>query len=122
MKGPGPFIYRRTTTETFAFPTAMLDPSSKRKVCFRYNGIPARRKLSFDPRDIVTDANNQIILTDYSTCNNCLHILDQNGQFLKCVDGYGPQYPKGLGLDSKGRLWVGTKSSYLKIIEYIAHE
>ena len=83
------------------FRTATLDPSLTRKVRFRFNCIPAGRKLSFDPRDIDTDANNQIILTDYS--NNCLHILDQIGQFLKCVDGCGLQNPKGLGLDSKGR-------------------
>ncbi|XP_022304276.2 uncharacterized protein LOC111111534 isoform X3 [Crassostrea virginica] len=90
------------------------------RVRFRYDGVPARRKRPFDPRDIVTDAYNQIILTDYS--NNCLHILDQNGQFLKCVEGCGLENPKGLSLDRKGRLWVGTKSKSIKIIKYMAPE
>ena len=39
VKGPGPFICQRTTTETSVF---------------RYDDILAGRKWSFDPRDIVT--------------------------------------------------------------------
>ena len=55
-------------------------------VRFRYDGRPARRQETFSPRGIVTDALSQIIVTDY---NNCLHILDQNGQVLRCVDDCG---------------------------------
>ena len=46
------------------------------RVRFRYNGAPARREKSFDPRYIVTDALSQIIVTDI---NDCLNILDHNG-------------------------------------------
>ena len=54
VKGPGPFICQRTTTETSVFPTATLDPSLTGRDWFRYDDILAGRKWSFDPRDIVT--------------------------------------------------------------------
>ena len=85
------------------------------RVRFRYDGTQARREKSFDPRNIVIDALSQIIVSDFN--NNCLHILDQNGQFLRCVDDCGLS---GLSLDSEGRLWVGSKNSgEIKVIEYL---
>lgn len=57
------------------------------KVRFRYDGKPARKNNQFSPRNIVTDSLNQIIIADYS--NSCLHIINQDGQFLKCVDNCG---------------------------------
>ncbi|XP_022311387.2 uncharacterized protein LOC111116688 [Crassostrea virginica] len=76
------------------------------RVRFRYDGTPARREKSFGPRGIVTDALSQIIVTDVN--NDCLHILDQNGQFLRCVDDCRLENPYGLSVDSEGRLWVGS--------------
>ena len=124
MKGPGSLYMSENNngdicvSDSNARSVVVVDQTGK--VRFRYDGVPARRKSPFDPKDIVTDAYNQIILTDYS--NNCLHILNQNGQFLKCVHGCGIENPKGLSLDSKGRLWVGTKSKSIKIIKYMALE
>ncbi|XP_078328800.1 uncharacterized protein LOC111116036 [Crassostrea virginica] len=57
------------------------------RVRFRYDGTPARTKKSFAPTYIITDAFSQIIVADIN--NNCLHILDQNGQFLRCINGCG---------------------------------
>ncbi|XP_022311816.2 uncharacterized protein LOC111117043 [Crassostrea virginica] len=91
------------------------------RVRFRYDGTPARREKSFDPRGIVTDALSQIIVTDYN--NNCLHILDQNGQFLSCVDDCGLEKPVGLSVDSEGRLWVGLcDKGEIKVIEYLQNK
>ncbi|XP_055999205.1 E3 ubiquitin-protein ligase TRIM71-like [Ostrea edulis] len=88
------------------------------RVRFRYDGTPARRKKSFDPRHIVTDSMSHIIVTDWN--NDCLHILDQNGQFLRCVDNCGLDNPKGLSVDSEGRLWVGLcDSEEVKVIQYM---
>nr|XP_022311985.1 tripartite motif-containing protein 3-like isoform X1 [Crassostrea virginica] len=85
---------------------------------FRYDGTPARREESFDPRGIVTDALSQIIVTDYN--NNCLHILDQNGQLLRCVDDCGLEGPRELSVDSEGRLWVGLfDTGEIKVIQYL---
>jgi hypothetical protein len=87
------------------------------RVRFRYDGKPARRKELFNPAHLVTDSMSQIILADFS--NACLHILDQNGQFLRCVDNCGLDYPTGLSVDSEGRLWVGLeKLGEVKMIQY----
>ena len=87
------------------------------RVRFRYDGSPARREMKFTPGYIVTDALSQIIVSDYN--NNCLHILDQNGQFLRCVDGCGLEKPFGLSVDSEGRLWVGCDRGEIKVIQYL---
>nr|XP_022303445.1 uncharacterized protein LOC111111012 [Crassostrea virginica] len=88
------------------------------KVRFRYNGTPARRHKSFAPRYIVTDALSQIIVADIN--NNCLHILNQDGQFLRCVDDCGLEKPYGLSVDSEGRLWVGlSNTGEIKVIQYL---
>nr|XP_022312329.1 uncharacterized protein LOC111117483 [Crassostrea virginica] len=88
------------------------------RVRFRYDGTPAKREESFGPRGIVTDALSQIIVTDIE--NNCLHILDQNGQFLRCVDECGLKDPYGLSVDSAGRVWVGLfDTGEIKVIEYL---
>ncbi|XP_062584840.1 uncharacterized protein LOC134246483 [Saccostrea cucullata] len=88
------------------------------RVRFRYDGTPARREQPIDPGQIVTDSMSQIIVTDVN--NNCLHILDQDGQFLGCVDNCGLDKPIGLSMDSEGRLWVGLKNSgEIKVIQYI---
>nr|XP_022312180.1 uncharacterized protein LOC111117372 [Crassostrea virginica] len=88
------------------------------RVLFRYDGTPARREKSFCPGGIVTDALSQIIMTDYN--NDCLHILDQNVQFLRCVDDCGLEEPDRLSVDSEGRLWVGSgQSGEIKVIKYL---
>ncbi|XP_055998839.1 E3 ubiquitin-protein ligase TRIM71-like [Ostrea edulis] len=88
------------------------------RVRFRYDGTPAKRKKSFNPRHIVTDSMSQIIVADIN--NACLHILDQNGQFLRCVDNCGLDKPRGLSVDSEGRLWVGLyQSGEVKVIQYM---
>ena len=91
------------------------------RVRFQYDGTPARREKSFDPRGIVTDALSQIIVADFN--NNCLHILDQNGQFLKCVDDCGLKSSWGLSVDGEGRLWVGSAyPEEIKVIAYLQNK
>jgi DNA-binding beta-propeller fold protein YncE len=88
------------------------------RVRFRYDGTPVKRKKAFNPRNIVTDSMSQIIVADRS--NDCLHILDQNGQFLRCVDNCGLDRPVGLSVDTEGRLWVGLRGSgKVKVIQYM---
>ncbi|XP_048749119.2 E3 ubiquitin-protein ligase TRIM71-like [Ostrea edulis] len=94
----------------------VVDKSGRRR--FQYDGTPARRKKSFNPAHIMTDSMSQIIVADYN--NGCLHILDQNGEFLRCVDNCGLDDAYGLNVDSEGRLWVGLrKSGELKVIQYM---
>ena len=93
----------------------------KGKIRFRYDGTPARRGKTCGLRGIVTDALSQIIVADYN--NNCLHILDQNGQFLRCIDNCELDKPIGLSVDNEGRLWVGlNESGKIKVIEYLQNK
>ncbi|XP_061182729.1 E3 ubiquitin-protein ligase Midline-1-like [Saccostrea echinata] len=88
------------------------------KVRFRYNNKPPGGKESFYPTQIVTDSMGHIIVVD--EFNDCLHILDQNGQFLRCVDNCGLKHIIGLSVDSEGRLWVGLyNSGEVKVIQYM---
>jgi sugar lactone lactonase YvrE len=89
------------------------------KVRFQYNDKPPGGKKPFSPRQIVTDSMGNIIVADPD--NSCLHILDQNGQLIKCVDNCGlNDGPNGLSVDSEGRLWVGQyHSGEVKVIQYM---
>ena len=84
---------------------------------FRYDGTQTRKENAFYPRYIVTDASNQIIVSDFN--NDCLHIITETGYLMTCVDNCGLHKPCGLSVDTKGRLWVGLyESRKIKVIEY----
>ncbi|XP_062599613.1 E3 ubiquitin-protein ligase TRIM71-like, partial [Saccostrea cucullata] len=88
------------------------------RVRFRYDGTSAGMENPFQPQQIVTDSVGQIIVADNN--NACLHILHQNGQFLRCIDNCGLEKPYGLSVDSEGRLWVGLcQSGKVKVIQYM---
>ncbi|XP_061169566.1 uncharacterized protein LOC133178929 [Saccostrea echinata] len=97
--------------------TVVVVVSKTGKVRFRYNGDSAKRRNSFGPVQIVTDLSSQIIMSD--VFNDCLHILDQNGYFLRCIDDCGLVAPGGLSLDTEGRIWVGLESGNVKVIQYL---
>ncbi|XP_062571889.1 uncharacterized protein LOC134233854 [Saccostrea cucullata] len=98
--------------------TAVVVVDRTGKVRFRYKNKPPGEKQSFGSGQIVTDSLGHIIVTD--EFNDCLHILDQNGQFLRCVDNCGLEDPTGLSVDSEGRLWVGLYDSReVKVIHYM---
>ncbi|XP_062599779.1 E3 ubiquitin-protein ligase TRIM71-like [Saccostrea cucullata] len=89
----------------------------KGKVVFRYNKEPPGAMFKFSPRQIVTDSTGHIIVVDGN--NECLHVLSQNGQLLRCVDNCPLDVPDGLSVDSEGRLWVGCyNSGQIKVIQY----
>ncbi|XP_062595065.1 E3 ubiquitin-protein ligase Midline-1-like [Saccostrea cucullata] len=99
-----------------AYTVVVVDRTGK--VRFRYNDKPPGGKELFAPGQIVTDFIGHIIVVD--SFNNCLHILDQNGQFLRCVDNCGIEDLIGLSVDNEGRLWVGLcDSGEMKVIEYL---
>jgi hypothetical protein len=97
---------------------ALIVVNKSGKVRFRYTGTPVSRKKPFIPTHIATDTMCQIIVADY--VNACLHILDQSGQFLRCVDNCGLEGHSKLSGDSEGRLWVGLyHSGEMKVIQYM---
>lgn len=102
------------TTDANSKAVVALDSTGRVK--FRYNQSPPGREMPFCPGKVVTDSVGRIIVADD---NHCLHILDQNGRFLRCVDNCGLDRPSGLSLDSEGRLWVGSyHTGEIKVIKY----
>eukprot|EP00105_Crassostrea_gigas_P045267 XP_019929415.1 PREDICTED: uncharacterized protein LOC105344735 [Crassostrea gigas] len=54
------------------------------KLRFKYTGPPSSTKEPFHPIGVCTDSQSRILIAD--NANDCIHILDQNGQFLQFID------------------------------------
>nr|XP_022307954.1 E3 ubiquitin-protein ligase TRIM71-like [Crassostrea virginica] len=74
------------------------------KLRFRYTGSLVTSKERFDPRGVATDVQGRILIADCT--NGRIHILDQDGHFLRCIDNCHLNLPCGLCLDSKNNLFV----------------
>ncbi|XP_061190269.1 uncharacterized protein LOC133198143 [Saccostrea echinata] len=74
------------------------------KLRFGYDGPPSTTKGSFGPVGITTDNQSQILTADCD--NNCIHILDQDGEFLSCIDNGVVKLPWDLCIDTRDNLFV----------------
>lgn len=86
------------------------------KLRFRYTGHPSEAKKNpFKPFGISTNSNCQIIIADHN--NMCIHILDEDGQFLLYIDDINDPY--GLCVDRFDMLFVTEYSTGdVKVIKY----
>ncbi|XP_062580732.1 E3 ubiquitin-protein ligase TRIM71-like [Saccostrea cucullata] len=87
------------------------------KLRFRYTGhTPAPKNKSFSPRGITTDSQSHTLTADVN--NECVHIIDQDGQFLRYID-CGLSEPKGLCTDTNDNLLVAQyRNKQVRKIKY----
>jgi DNA-binding beta-propeller fold protein YncE len=86
---------------------------------FKYTGHLSNTMGSFEPIGIATDSQSHILIADAS--NHCIHLLDQDGQFIRYIQCYISN-PRGLCVDDRDNLFVAefhsvkvNKFQYLQV-------
>lgn len=102
-----------------SFNSEIVVGSQAGKHRFTYSGPESATKKSFSFTGIATDSQCKILTIDDN--NSCIHILDQNGTFLRFINNCGLRSPSNLGMDNNDNLLVTElNSGKVKKVQYYA--
>lgn len=74
------------------------------KFRFTYTGSPSITLKTFSPVGITSDIRSRILIADINS--RCIHIINQNGYFLRYIDNCHLYAPFGVCVDTTGNLLV----------------